>query len=699
MPAALNRFFTSPRQTNPMSEREPTAVQNAPAQSRVHLRTLLFVATLLILSFLSEKTALSLANHNVMGSSLAASQSAEIQAMVSHAIAEHSLGNPPHEHDGSHENVCEVGTFLQLKKAFTSRPQSWLQDYVGSPVSSDEIAAAWRDLDRELNVLHRQVEAKWLVDNPSPDNFDSIALSRQLSENVLPRFSAVNALYQKNHAYMIGFLDTLRITFLLGELVALLAIFAFVFRPMDQKIHRRTRLQEEALRTFERRAFFDETTNLPNRNMAETLVSRVWENPDSESPQVAFLHLKIRPTTYLPDKSALAADLARQLLVVETADVMVSYFGALTFGIVVIGEGSHDKVPGLAKQIANLLTVPPTRKRAKQPFEMRISAALSGPQAQTAADLFDNAEKARLYSENVTDPDELVVFSNDMNQIISSNQKLIGEMELGLENGEFVCFFQPQLDIHSGHVIGLEALARWHHPDRGLLTPQSFLRLSDLSGLSERFCEVIMGNALGVIHRFRNKGIAIPTVGINFSKDQLSNNRLLEKLFWEMDRLSLRPEWVSIEVLETVLSEGDDSPVARNVRHLADQGFRIDLDDFGTGFSSITNIRHFKAHRIKIDRSFICNITTNTEQQQIVSAMIKTAHSLGVTVLAEGVEDAAATRLLMQMGCEAVQGYYFARPMPIEDLETWLASWNDRMENISHEQRVDDWTATSNLDI
>lgn len=248
------------------------------------------------------------------------------------------------------------------------------------------------------------------------------------------------------------------------------------------------------------------------------------------------------------------------------------------------------------------------------------------------------------------------------------------ELEVALDEGQIRAWFQPQVSADTGDLTGFEALARWHHPDRGIIPPAEFLPAIAESGLSERLSEVMVFNAFVALSRWDKAGVRVPTVGVNFSADELRNPRLADRLKWELDRFDLTPDRLSVEVLETVIARDDGDVAVRNITALARLGCRIDLDDFGTGHASITNIRRFSAHRLKVDRSFVSRIDEDRDQQRTVAAILSMAEQLGLDTLAEGVETRGEHALLAQLGCGHVQGYGIARPMPFDQTLDWITA-------------------------
>lgn len=240
------------------------------------------------------------------------------------------------------------------------------------------------------------------------------------------------------------------------------------------------------------------------------------------------------------------------------------------------------------------------------------------------------------------------------------------------ESGQIVAYFQPQVSCHSGAVTGFEVLARWNHPIRGILLPGAFLGSmteSDHSALTL----AMLDQGLVALKAWDAAGLDVPTISVNISNCELSDPNFAPCILWELDRHELRPERLTIEVLESVGPITSNAEARRNLRLLADAGCRIDLDDFGTGYASLDAIRQFGAHRIKIDRSFVVGCDIDPAQQRMILAVLALAERLGISALAEGVETREEFGFLAQMGCDEVQGYAVARPMTREAATEYLA--------------------------
>ncbi len=252
-------------------------------------------------------------------------------------------------------------------------------------------------------------------------------------------------------------------------------------------------------------------------------------------------------------------------------------------------------------------------------------------------------------------------------------------VEAAFAAGEFKAWYQPQISTDTGAITGFEALARWRHPDEGVLPPAEFLDAIADAGHMARLGETMLYHALSALRSWDRAGLAIPSVAVNFSAEELRDPQLADRIKWEVDRFDLRPARLTIEILETVAAQSEDDVIIRNIQMLGSHGFNLDLDDFGTGQASIGNIRRFHVNRIKIDRSFVTNLDKDPSQQAMVAAILSLAEHLGVDTLAEGVESIGEHSMLAQLGCGHVQGFGLARPMPFDDTIAWARAHNDKL--------------------
>lgn len=278
-------------------------------------------------------------------------------------------------------------------------------------------------------------------------------------------------------------------------------------------------------------------------------------------------------------------------------------------------------------------------------------------------------------------PSGIRAYSADIHRRTKARSDLREDAAAALEGGHIQPWFQPQISTDTGKVSGFEALARWSHPVHGMIPPSTFLPALEEAGLMERLSQVMLYHALTALKAWDAAGVDVPTVGVNFATDELQNPRLVDHIKWEMERFELAPERLSVEILETVVSESPDDVITRNISGLGALGCQIDLDDFGTGHASIASVRRFKISRIKIDRSFVMKADRDPEQQKLIGAILTMAERLELETLAEGVETVGEHALLAQLGCDHVQGFGIGRPMPFDQTLDWITAHQAKVQD------------------
>ncbi len=296
-----------------------------------------------------------------------------------------------------------------------------------------------------------------------------------------------------------------------------------------------------------------------------------------------------------------------------------------------------------------------------------------------STDLLD-ATRIALHEAHLNGPSAIRTYNDRMRHPVGLVGLPADEAALALESGQILPWFQPQISTNTGQITGFEALARWQHPERGLVSPAEFLPVLEQSQQLERLGEVMLFHALTALRAWDAAGFEIARVGVNFATEELHNPKVVDKIKWELDRFELPPARLSVEVLETVVAADPDDTVSRNINGLARLGCSIDLDDFGTGHASISSLRRFAVGRIKIDRSFVMKVDRDPEQQRMVNAILTMAERLDLDTLAEGVETVGEHAMLAQLGCGHVQGFGIARPMPFDQTLDWIRNHNSKLQ-------------------
>ncbi|NRP12835.1 Cyclic di-GMP phosphodiesterase Gmr [Aliiroseovarius sp. xm-m-379] len=310
---------------------------------------------------------------------------------------------------------------------------------------------------------------------------------------------------------------------------------------------------------------------------------------------------------------------------------------------------------------------------------LSVGFALPSRAPKRSGESILNAAESALQEAIFSGPGSIRAFTKGDRARVAGSEHSVKEILTALNEGQIVPWFQPQLSTDTGELSGFEALARWNHPDKGLIAPCAFLPALVQAGLSERLGEVMLYHSLTALKDWDKLGIRVPSISVNFSADELRNPRLFEKVKWELDRFDLEPSRLTVEILETVVAQTDDDITSHNIASFSKLGCGVDLDDFGTGHASISSIRRFDVSRIKIDRSFVTHVDTDRDQQSMIAAILTMSERLGLEAIAEGVETHGEHAMLAQLGCAHVQGYSIAKPMPFDATIGWLQTLEEKV--------------------
>ncbi|PVM93647.1 putative bifunctional diguanylate cyclase/phosphodiesterase [Caulobacter endophyticus] len=349
----------------------------------------------------------------------------------------------------------------------------------------------------------------------------------------------------------------------------------------------------------------------------------------------------------------------------------VSRLGGDEFAVVLRGLSGREDLARPIETLQALLRTPIEHAGRSFAISASIGAALHEDHDCDPLHLLKNADVA-LYEAKAGGRNRCVVFQPAMRTQVEQRVELLREVRLGLEQGEFDLYYQPVVDIGSNVVAGFEALMRWNHPEQGVLAPGAFMAAFEDTDLALKLGEVAFERALGQMRAWLDAGVDFGRVAINVSTEQFRSGRLAGEIADRLARWGVPPSRLTIEVTENVYMGWGADVVAQTVCALHDTGVLIALDDFGTGYASLANLRQFPVDRLKIDKSFV----QNAEDDAIVRAVINLGASMGMKVVAEGVEKAEQLATLSRYGCDHVQGYHFAKPMPAGQVPAFVSRFS-----------------------
>jgi diguanylate cyclase (GGDEF)-like protein/PAS domain S-box-containing protein len=422
----------------------------------------------------------------------------------------------------------------------------------------------------------------------------------------------------------------------------------------------------------------DPLTEVPNRNLLMDHLNQALAQARCNDRVVAVLFLDLDRFKLIND--TLGHDAGDQVLMavsqrlrkcVRKTDT-VARLGGDEFAIVLSNVAQPQDISAIARGILEIFAHPIELKDREvfvtasmgisvYPYNSEDPPTLLQHAHIAACDAKDNGRNNyRFYT--------LKTGTNDRNV---DRLNLETDLRRALERSEFLLHYQPQVELSSGRIVGLEALIRWQHPELGLVAPVEFISLLEETGLIIPVGEWVLRNACEQAKAWNDAGIRVPLISVNLSARQLSDSGLLaviDKLRNDMPRESALLE---LEITESVIMRHGDVPVD-TLRALHAMGVGLTIDDFGTGYSSLAYLKRFPIQTLKIDRSFIKDLTVDTDDAAIVSAVIALARGLGLKVVAEGVETREQLRFLRAKRCDTIQGYVFARPQPAEDITALL---------------------------
>jgi EAL domain-containing protein (putative c-di-GMP-specific phosphodiesterase class I) len=257
-------------------------------------------------------------------------------------------------------------------------------------------------------------------------------------------------------------------------------------------------------------------------------------------------------------------------------------------------------------------------------------------------------------------------YTKSMNATSLQRLDLENDLRKALERGEFLLYYQPTLDVQTRTIIGAEALVRWNHPNRGMISPGEFIPLAEETGLIVPIGEWVLRTACAQNRAWQNAGIKPFRVAVNLSGRQFDQEGLIEVISSALRDTGVDPQYLELEITESTIMQNPEKAVT-TLQKLKEMGIYLSIYDFGTGYSSLGNLRKFPLDTLRTDRSFVMNITTDSDDAAITTAIIAMAHNLKLGVIAEGVVSEDQQSFLRDQGCDAVQGYLFSRPVPAEE--------------------------------
>lgn len=360
---------------------------------------------------------------------------------------------------------------------------------------------------------------------------------------------------------------------------------------------------------------------------------------------------------------AVILGVARILEDVCPAPSFAARIGGDEFVVVAPGADTLALLKSIARDIHAEISRPIDWNGVPVQVGATCGLAMAEPGQQTTLDEILHMSDLALFEGKRSDRGSLCIFDPALMHYHQRLREDALEVPAALERGEFVPYYHPQIDVVTGSIVGVEVLARWQHPDRGLLAPGAFMQAVEYANLLDTVDSHVRRSALSAYAGWRRSGIEIPGVSFNLSVDALRDPEIGQELAWQATELGVPLDCVTLEVLESVFIDGASDDLALRAEALSDQGFRLSLDDFGTGHASLSALIALPVGEIKIDRSFIHGVSRSVQLRTLAETLCRMGQNLGLDVVAEGVERPEDLQVMREFGVATVQGFLFARPM------------------------------------
>ncbi len=440
----------------------------------------------------------------------------------------------------------------------------------------------------------------------------------------------------------------------------------------------RIRYEEE----LEHQANHDALTGLANRNLLDDRLDQAIASAYRYERLMAVVYLDLDNFKVINDSlghkvgdelvKMAAQRLSRSMREVDT----VARIGGDEFVLVFSDAKQEEMVTVALQRIQEAIAAPFAIEEQELYVTCSMGASLFPRDGRDGQTLLKNADAA-MYQAKEHGRNTFRFYISEMNAMVTKRLTLERGLRHALERAEFVLHYQPQIDFANGAIFGAEALVRWQHPDLGLLAPDHFIQVAEETGLIVPIGEWVMDTACAQNATWQKQGLPPIVMAVNLSARQFRQENLSVVITRVLERHGLQPRWLELELTESMVMQNAEQTVA-TLRELNRLGVRIALDDFGTGYSSLNYLKRFPIDKLKIDQSFVRDLTRDPDDAAIVLAIIAMAHSLNLKVIAEGVETREQFDYLQSHNCDEVQGYYFSKPVPAHEFAELLRDGNGK---------------------
>jgi diguanylate cyclase (GGDEF)-like protein/PAS domain S-box-containing protein len=452
------------------------------------------------------------------------------------------------------------------------------------------------------------------------------------------------------------------------RLLQLIATVAAQIGNIIQRKHTEERLHHLA--------HYDTLTRLPNRVLFTDRLRQATAEADRHERLVGVAFIDLDRFKTINDSlghgigDLLLKDVSERLVRCVREGDTVARLAGDEFTLILADMGHIDHAARVAQKILESFAHPFHIAGHELYTSASLGMTLYPLDDHDVEGLLRNADTA-MYRAKERGGDAYEFFSADMTSKAQARLTLENALRRALEREELELHYQPVVDLASGHMKGVEALIRWHHPERGLVPPGEFIPVAEETGLIVSIGDWVLRTAFRQCRDYNSVGHPPLRLAVNVSLRQFERGQLIETVTSVLEETGFDPRRLDLEITETALMQNAETAI-QVMQELGMLGVQFSVDDFGTGYSSLSYLKHLPIGRVKIDKSFVDELPADSNDAAIVNAIITMAHTLGLKVIAEGVENEAQLTFLRQQGCDAIQGYYFSRPVPVEGLAELL---------------------------
>ncbi len=433
---------------------------------------------------------------------------------------------------------------------------------------------------------------------------------------------------------------------------------------------------------LEYQATHDNLTGLPNRKFVLEFLSYILANSKRLKTKGAVLFIDLDKFKIINDSYGHEAgdlvlrEIASRLKKELRKDDLLSRIGGDEFILILNNFKSLNDIEVLCKKIISTISDPIKDINRSYQVSMSIGIATFPNDSDNAQELFQYADTA-MFKTKDNGRNGYTYYSKEMTEQSLQISRVENELKNAIQNNELVLHYQPQIDLKTSRVIGVEALVRWNHPKDGLVMPDNFIPIAENSTLILDLGYWVTKEACKNFKQWKDDGYELEYIAVNMSTKQLQCTECIDNLKNIFLELDFKPEWIELEITENTLISNLENTLS-NINSFKDIGINFSIDDFGTGYSSFSYLKSLPISTLKIDREFVKDIILDQNDRSIVTAIIAMGHTLNYTIVAEGAETKAEVELLKYLECDIIQGNYFSRPLPEKELLEYIDNFNKK---------------------